>query len=319
MVVTVDGGITAFAPLQGATAAGLDVVVVDHHVAEPTLPPAYAVVNPNRLDESGAHGNLAAVGVAFLLAVATNRTLRQRGWYRARREPDLMSLLDLVALGTVADVVKLTGLNRALVAQGLKVMQRRQNPGIAALADVGRTAERLDAYAAGYILGPRVNAGGRVGLAELGTRLLSTDDPAEAERIARELDAFNSERREIEARVHAAALDQVERRDGSPSLVLAAGEGWHPGVIGIVAGRLKERYNRPACVVALEGGVGKGSGRSVPRVALGEAVIAARQAGLLLRPLATSLALSPPLTVTSEHIGFIVDALGIALTELWET
>ena len=288
VVVTVDCGITAHAPLAEAAAAGLDVVVVDHHVAEPALPPAVAIVNPNRLDESSPHGTLAAVGVAFLLAVAVNRALRQDGWYGpARPEPDLKEWLDIVALGTVCDVVPLTGLNRALVAQGLKVMQRLANPGIAALAEVARVTERLDAYHAGYILGPRVNAGGRVGRADLGARLLSTDDPVQARRLAQELDAFNAERREIERRVLDAAMEQVEREGRDGPLVFAAGEGWHPGVIGIVAGRLKERYNRPACVVALvEDGagnlIGKGSGRSVRRVALGAAVIAARQAGLLL-------------------------------------
>jgi single-stranded-DNA-specific exonuclease len=289
VVVTVDCGVTAHAPLAEAAAAGIDVIVVDHHVAEPALPPAVAIVNPNRLDETSPHGTLAAVGVAFLLAVAVNRALRQDGWYGAARpEPDLKDWLDIVALGTVCDVVPLTGLNRALVAQGLKVMQRLANPGIAALAEVARVTERLDAYHAGYILGPRVNAGGRVGRADLGARLLSTDDPVLARRLAQELDAFNAERREIEARVLDAAVEQVEREGGEGRpLVFVAGEGWHPGVIGIVAGRLKERYNRPACVLALtEDGagnlIGKGSGRSVRRVALGAAVIAARQAGLLI-------------------------------------
>jgi single-stranded-DNA-specific exonuclease len=282
VVVTVDCGTTAHAVLGQAAEAGLDVIVVDHHVAEPALPRAFAVVNPNRLDETSQLKNLAAVGVAFLLAVATNRALRQAGWYASRPQPDLLGLLDLVALGTVADVVKLTGLNRALVVQGLKVMQGRGNIGLAALADRAKVSERLSAYHAGFVLGPRVNAGGRVGKADLGTRLLSTEDPAVARDIAEQLEAFNGERREIEKRVLDAAIDQVERADGSSPIVFAAGEGWHAGVIGIVASRLKERYNRPACVVALEDGIGKGSGRSVARFALGDAVIAARQAGLLV-------------------------------------
>ena len=282
VVVTVDCGATAHAPLAAAAEAGLDVVVVDHHVGEPALPRAAAVVNPNRLDETSPHGMLAAVGVAFLLVVGVNRGLRQAGWYASRLEPDLVQWLDLVALGTVCDVVPLTGINRALVVQGLKVLRRRANAGIAALADVAGIGERIDAYHLGFILGPRVNAGGRVGEADLGARLLATDDPMAAREIAQRLDALNAERREIEARVLGQAIDQVERDGGRGQFVFVAGEGWHPGVIGIVASRLKERYNRPACVVAVIDGVGKGSGRSVSGVALGPAVIAARQAGLLL-------------------------------------
>jgi single-stranded-DNA-specific exonuclease len=282
LVITVDCGITAHAPLAAAARAGLDVIVVDHHIGEPKLPDAYAVVNPNRLDESGAHGTLAAVGVTFLLVVAVNRVLRERGRYRDRAEPNLLDWLDLVALGTICDVVPLTGVNRALVTQGLKVMRKRQNAGIAALADVAGVEERLDAYHAGFVLGPRVNAGGRVGQSELGAQLLSSDDAAEARALALRLDAFNRERREIEAGVLADAIATVDAAASHDALVLVAKEGWHAGVIGIVAGRLRERYNRPACVVAFEGGIGRGSGRSVPGVALGPAIIAARQAGLLL-------------------------------------
>ncbi|HTQ32790.1 MAG TPA: single-stranded-DNA-specific exonuclease RecJ [Stellaceae bacterium] len=286
LVITVDCGTTAHDALDAARTAGLDLIVIDHHVAEPLLPSAVAVVNPNRLDESSAHGHLAAVGVAFLLAVAANRALRDAGWYRTRPEPDLLQWLDLVALGTVCDVVPLTGLNRALVAQGLKVAARRGNPGMAALAALAQTngrAEPIDAYQLGYVLGPRVNAGGRVGAADLGARLLSTDDPIRAAEWARHLDAYNKERREIEAQTLAEAIELVEKQNAeSPVLIFAAAEGWHPGVIGIVAARLKERYGRPACVVALADGIGKGSGRSVPGLALGSAVIAARQAGLLI-------------------------------------
>lgn len=282
LAVTVDCGITAHAPLAAAAAAGLDVVVVDHHVGEADLPRAVAVVNPNRLDEQNPHGVLAAVGVAFLLAVGLNRALRQEGWYATRREPDLLQLLDLVALGTICDVVPLTGINRALVVQGLKVMRKLGNLGMAALAEVAGVSERLDTYHAGFILGPRVNAGGRVGRADAGTRLLTTEDATEARALAQALDQWNSERREIEARTLEEAIEQVEHAQRSLPLVFAAREGWHPGVIGIVAGRLKDRYNRPACVVALADGIGKGSGRSVTGFALGPAVIAARQAGLLL-------------------------------------
>jgi single-stranded-DNA-specific exonuclease len=283
LVITVDCGITAFQPLEAARELGLEVIVVDHHMAEPRLPAAHAVVNPNRLDEEVGYGQLAAVGVAFLVVVAVNRTLRQRGHYTDQRpEPDLLQWLDIVALGTVADVVPLTGINRALVAQGLKVMASRRNPGLAALADVARINERLSAYHAGFLLGPRVNAGGRVGRSDLGARLLTTDDPTEARALAAELDALNTERREIEAAVLDAAIAQAEAHAAdSPYLIFTAAHDWHPGVIGIVAGRLKERYQRPACVVAIENGVGKGSGRSVAGLHLGNAIIAAREAGIL--------------------------------------
>ena len=282
VVVTVDCGITAHAPLAAAADAGLDVVVVDHHVGEPELPRAIAVVNPNRLDEQNSHGVLAAVGVAFLLAVGVNRALRQDGWYATRGEPDLLRLLDLVALGTICDVVPLTGVNRALVVQGLKVMRKLGNLGMATLAEVAGVSERLDTYHAGFILGPRVNAGGRVGRADTGTRLLATEDASEARALAQALDQWNSERREIEKRTLDEAIEQIEHANRALPLAFAMKEGWHPGVIGIVASRLKDRYNRPACVVALGEGIGKGSGRSVPGFALGPAIIAARQAGLLI-------------------------------------
>jgi single-stranded-DNA-specific exonuclease len=281
VAITVDCGIAAHEPLAAAAESGLDVIVVDHHLGEPSLPRACAVINPNRLDETSPHRGLAAVGVTFLLLIALNRALRRLGWYAARPEPDLLAAIDLVALGTVCDVVPLTGLNRALVAQGLKVMRKRGNAGLAALADVAGLTEPVGTYHAGFILGPRVNAGGRVGEADLGARLLATDDPVEARALAQRLDALNSERREIEARVLAQAAAQIDG-DGRRALVFAAGEGWHPGVIGIVASRLKERYGRPACVVAMADGIGRGSGRSVPGLALGPAVIAARQAGLLV-------------------------------------
>jgi single-stranded-DNA-specific exonuclease len=292
VVVTVDCGATAHEPLAAAADAGLDVIVVDHHVSEPLLPRALAVINPNRLDDDSPHGALAAVGVAFLLVVALNRALREAGWYRGRAEPDLRQWLDLVALGTVCDVVPLTGINRAFVAQGIKVARQGANPGLRALAAIGAVKEPIGAYHLGFVLGPRVNAGGRVGAADLGARLLATDDPALAAELATRLDGHNRERREIEGRTLEAAIAAVEAGPQSPALVFAVAEGWHPGVIGIVAARLKERYERPACVVALGDGagqgqgmgqkIGKGSGRSVPGVALGPAVIAARQAGLIV-------------------------------------
>jgi single-stranded-DNA-specific exonuclease len=282
VALTVDCGTAAYEPLREAARHGLDVIVIDHHVAEPQLPFAHAVVNPNRLDEAGEHGTLAAVGVAFLLVVAVNRALRLAGWYRSRPEPDLLGWLDLVALGTVCDVVPLTGLNRTFVAQGLKVLARRGNPGLDALARSAGLADALDAYHLSFALGPRVNAGGRVGAADLGARLLATDDPADAAELAQRLEVLNRERREIETRTLAEAIAAVEAQPQSPALVFAAGADWHPGVIGIVAARLRERYERPACVVTIAQGIGRGSGRSVPGAPLGAAVIAARQAGLLL-------------------------------------
>jgi single-stranded-DNA-specific exonuclease len=313
VVVTVDCGTNAHSPLAEAAAAGLEVIVVDHHVAEPLLPRAAAIVNPNRLDEESPHGALAAVGVAFLLIVAVNRALRRAGWYAGdRAEPDLTGWLDLVALGTVCDVVPLAGLNRAFVAQGIKVARRGDNPGLMALAAVAGVNEPLDAYHLGFVLGPRVNAGGRVGAADLGARLLTTDDRALAADLAQRLDAYNRERRDIEARTLGAAVAMVEATPQSPVLVFAAAENWHPGVIGIVAARLKERYERPACVVALADGVGKGSGRSIAGLPLGPAVIAARQAGLLIN--GGGHAMAAGFTVAAEKLDalreFLAERLG---------
>ena len=285
LVVTVDCGTQGFDALAAARAAGLDVIVVDHHQAATALPKALALVNPNRLDESphaAAHGHLAAVGVAFLLVVALNRRLRLGGFFAERPEPALTALLDLVALGTVADVVPLTGLNRAFVTQGLKVMRSRRNPGLTALIDVAGLSKPPVARDLGFALGPRVNAGGRVGKSDLGVRLLTTDDPAEATALALELDRLNIDRRAIEAEVTDAAIVLA---GGATNMAIAviAGEGWHPGVIGIVASRLKDRLHRPTIVIALqEDGTGKGSGRSMPGVDLGAAVLAARDMGLLI-------------------------------------
>lgn len=283
LVVTVDCGTQGFAALEAAKAAGLDVIVVDHHKASTALPPAVALVNPNRLDENAdaaRFGHLAAVGMAFLLAVALNRLLRAKGWFTARDEPDLKHLIDLVALGTVADVAALRGLNRAFVTQGLKIMARRGNIGMAALADAARLARAPLARDLGFALGPRVNAGGRVGQADLGVKLLTTHDAGEAAHIAAELDRLNQERRAIEQAVTDAALATAVPAAGC---VVVAGQGWHPGVIGIVASRLKERMNRPAIVIAIQDdGTAKGSGRSITGVDLGAAVLAAADHGLLI-------------------------------------
>ncbi|MAM93744.1 single-stranded-DNA-specific exonuclease RecJ [Parvibaculum sp.] len=289
LVITVDCGTMAHKALGLAADYGLPSIVVDHHQAEPSLPPAFALVNPNRMDDASGLGQLAAVGVTFLFVVALNRALREAGWYADREEPDLMQWLDLVALGTVCDVVPLTGLNRAFVAQGLRVMQRRQNKGLAALADVARMNGTPSPYHCGFLLGPRVNAGGRVGRADLGARLLTTENELEANAIAEELNVMNAERQAIEAQVLEEAIHQVDERLSSrrantvPPIIVAAGKGWHPGVIGIVASRLKDRYERPSLVIAIdEKGEGKGSGRSLSGVDLGRAVTAALEAGLLV-------------------------------------
>ena len=306
VVVTVDCGITAFEPLAEAKRAGLDLIVIDHHMAEIALPEAVAVVDPNRLDDESPHKHLAAVGVAFLLAVGVNRALREAGWYGAARpEPDLRQWLDLVALGTVCDVVPLLGVNRALVKAGLQVMAQRRNVGLTALADVARLREAPEAYHLGFLLGPRVNAGGRVGQADLGARLLSSDDPHEVGALAVRLDEFNAERRAIERDVLDQAISRIEGLHGAdakslPSALLVDSEGWHVGVIGIVASRLVERYGRPAFVIGMDGALGKGSGRSVRGVDLGAVVIAARQAGLLVN--GGGHAMAAGLTVARESL-----------------
>lgn len=312
VIITVDCGVSAFEPLKAASDAGIDVVVVDHHVAEARLPEALAVINPNRLDDDSPHKQLAAVGVAFLLVVAVNRALRKRGFYSSRPEPDLMGWLDLVALGTVCDQVPLTGVNRALVAQGLKVLARRTNPGLVALADVAGLDTRPEAWHLGFMLGPRINAGGRVGRPGLGAGLLACDDPAAAKGMAQELDAFNVERREIEALVLADALAQAESGGaGAGDLVFVAGVGWHPGVIGIVASRIGERMRRPVCVVAIDGDVAKGSGRSIAGIDLGAAVIAARQEGLLIN--GGGHAMAAGFTVARDRLGALEEYLGVRI------
>ncbi|HEX8669361.1 MAG TPA: single-stranded-DNA-specific exonuclease RecJ [Allosphingosinicella sp.] len=285
LVVTVDCGAQAFEALEMARAAGLDVIVVDHHKCASQLPVAHALVNPNRLDEealAASHGHLAAVGVCFLLGAALVRVLRGRGFFAGRAEPRIIDLLDLVALGTVADVAQLRGLNRAFVTQGLKVMAQRRNTGLAALADAARLTGRPTCTDLGFALAPRINAAGRVGKSDLGVRLLTTEDAEEARAIAAELDRLNEERRAIEAMVCEAA-EQLCGAQGNRAVAVVSSEGWHPGVIGIVAGRLKEKIGRPAIVVAIgEDGIGKGSGRSIGGVDLGAAILAAKDMGLLV-------------------------------------
>ena len=277
LIICVDCGTLSHGPV--AAAAGADVIVLDHHLGGETLPPAYAVVNPNRQDESGDLAHLCAAGVVFLALVEANRQLRAAG----QDQPDLMGLLDLVALGTVADVAPLVGVNRAFVRQGLAVMARRQRPGIVALSDVARMDTAPSSYHLGFLLGPRVNAGGRIGKADLGARLLACTDPREAQSMAERLDQLNTERREIEAQVRDMAMEQAEARGIDAPLVWAAGEGWHPGVVGIVAARLKEATNRPAVVIGLDGDEGKGSGRSVTGIDLGAAIQRCASEDLLIK------------------------------------
>jgi single-stranded-DNA-specific exonuclease len=285
LAITVDCGAQAFDALQEAAEAGLDVIVCDHHQCAASLPVAHSLINPNRLDESevgAAHGHVAAVGMAFLLGVALLRELRGRGYFADRAEPRIIDLLDIVALGTVADVARLKTLNRAFVTQGLKVIAERRNIGLVALAEAARLVKPPTCRDLGFALGPRINAGGRVGKSDLGVRLLTSTDPDEARTIAAELDRLNEERRAIEMLVTEQAGEAAEAQSEAP-LIMVSGRGWHPGVVGIVASRLKERFGRPAIVVAEEeDGTGKGSGRSISGVDLGAAVLAAKDHGLLV-------------------------------------
>lgn len=273
LVITVDCGTVSFEPILEAKKAGLEVIVVDHHLAVEALPEAIAIINPNRLDDSFSEKHLCAAGVCFLLCVAVNRAMNAKA--------DLLSLLDLVALGTVCDVMPLTGLNRAYVTQGLKILAQRKNLGLATLMDVACVDETPSAYHLGFILGPRINAGGRIGKSDLGARLLTTNNKEEALEIAKELDRLNAERRTIETLVLEEALQQIAPQQNAP-VMIASGAGWHPGVIGVVAGRLKEKIGKPVAVVGIDKGIGKASARSITGVDLGGAITQASQAGLLI-------------------------------------
>lgn len=295
LILCVDCGTLSHDPV--AAAQGADVVILDHHLALETLPPALAVVNPNRQDEDGTLSHLCAAGVVFLLLVEANRRLKAQG----ESGPDLMAMLDLVALATVADVAPLTGVNRAFVRQGLKIMARRDRPGLRALADVARMDQAPTPYALGFLLGPRVNAGGRIGQADLGARLLATDDAMEAARLAAQLDQLNTDRREITEAVRAEALAQAEARGLDAPLVWAAAEGWHPGVVGIVAARLKETANRPAVVIGFEGDEGKGSARSVPGIDLGAAIQRLASEGMIVKGGGHKMAAGLSLTRSQLH------------------
>ncbi len=281
LIVCVDCG-TAAGVALAAVRGKAEVLVLDHHVCEGAPPAVIATVNPNRLDCGSGMGGLCAAGVTFLTAIATVRLLRRAGFFAQRKEPDLMGLLDLVALATMCDVMPLTGLNRAFVVQGLRVLARRERPGLAALLEVAQARGRPDAHTLGFALGPRINAAGRISDSDLGLRLLLCEDPVEAAALALKLDGVNRQRQEVEHSMLDSALAQAEAQIAAGhAVVVVAGEGWHPGVVGIVAGRIKERFNRPALVAGIVDGLAKGSARSVPGHDLGAAVIAARQAGLL--------------------------------------
>ncbi|MEO9864944.1 MAG: single-stranded-DNA-specific exonuclease RecJ [Yoonia sp.] len=294
LIVCVDCGTLSHGPIAAAVRA--DVVVLDHHLGGETLPEALAVVNPNRQDETGDLAHLCAAAVVFLMLVEVNRQMKVAG----QKGPDLMALLDLVALATVADVAPLVGVNRALVRQGLTVMARRQRIGLTALADVAGMDQAPTSYHLGFLLGPRVNAGGRIGKADLGARLLATDNPQEASDMAARLDELNTERREVETQVRDLAMVQAEDRGFNAPLVWAAGEGWHPGVVGIVASRLKEATNRPAIVIGLDGDEGKGSGRSVSGIDLGAVIQRVAAEGLLIKGGGHKMAAG--LTVTRDKL-----------------
>jgi single-stranded-DNA-specific exonuclease len=314
LIICVDCG-TAAAPALAAVAGKADVVVLDHHKADGPPPPVLATVNPNRLDDGSGLTLLCATAVAFLTAVATVRVLRRAAFFAQRPEPDLIGMLDLVALATVCDVMPLTGVNRALVCQGLKVLGRRDRIGLAALLDVVQTRDKPSAFTLGYVLGPRINATGRISQADLGLRLLLTDDPQEAAQLAATLDAVNRQRQEVEASMLDAAMQAAEHQSAQGhAALLVCGDGWHPGVVGIVAGRIKERFNRPACVAGIADGIAKGSGRSVPGLDLGAAVLAARQMGILTtgggHPMAAGFSL-PPDRLDAFH-EFLDDRLAAA-------
>lgn len=320
LIITLDCGTLSFEPVAHAAARGVDVLIVDHHVSETHLPSAHAIVNPNRYDETSPHTNLCAAGVVFLLLVGLNRALRAQGHFAHKKEPDLLGMLDMVALGTVCDVMTLTGLNRAYVSQGLKVMAGRNRLGLRTLADAARMDSAPGVYHLGFLLGPRINAGGRVGKSSLGVELLTTHDEQNAARIAAQLDTHNAERQAIESGVLDAAMQKAEAQSNMP-VMLVSGEGWHEGVIGIVAGRLKEKFARPALVVTWDGEHGKGSGRSVPGADLGTAMHHAQHSGFITKggghAMAAGFSLPRSMETSLHH--FLIDHLGEAVARYGES
>ena len=306
LLVTVDCGTTGHEPIREAARLGVPTVVLDHHQAPEQLPEAYAIVNPNRLDDLSGLGHLCAAGVVFMTLVAVNRILRARGfWEKRGGEPDLMAMLDLVALGTVADVVPLVGLNRAFVRQGIAVMRRRDRLGLRALADSARLDGPIAPYHLGFLFGPRINAGGRIGDAALGARLLLTGDENEAAKIATELERLNRERQEIEVRMveeaEAEALLSVGLDENAACIIVVASSHWHPGIVGLVASRLKDRFQRPVFALALDqNGFATGSGRSVQGIDLGRAVREAVEQKVLIK--GGGHAMAAGLTIIADKI-----------------
>lgn len=284
LVITIDCGTTAFDVLNRAAQNGFEIIVIDHHEAEAVLPAVYAVVNPKRLDEDNQYPYLeymSAVGVGFMFLVALNRELRNKGFYQSHTAPDLLKLLDLVALGTVCDVVPLLGLNRAYVRQGLKVMAQQQNIGLKNLLKAAAVESAPSSYHLGFVLGPRINACGRVGDAALGSKLLCSENEIEAQMLAEKFNTLNAERKDIENYVLLQAIEQVESQAQEYPIAFAYGDDWHQGVIGIVAGKLKERYNVPSFVMSIEPDEVKGSARSIEGIDLGALIIAAKEKGVI--------------------------------------
>jgi len=312
-IVTVDCGTTAYEPLNWARDNKIDVIVVDHHLPGEATNPAFALINPKNENDMSGLDYLSAAGVSFLLAVAINRALRERGFFDGHEEPDLLSLLDLVALGTVCDVVPLKGVNRAIVTQGLRVLEARGNPGLAALADVGRLQGSASTYHLGFVFGPRINAGGRLGPPGLALELLTSEDPLAAQKIARELDALNAQRRDVEREVLDVATMAAEKCAATGArVIVVAGETWHEGVVGIVAGRIKDKFGFPAVVLSIgENRLARGSGRSIHGVDLGGAVVAAVEQGLLVK--GGGHAMAAGMTVDAERIDELSHYLDRAL------
>jgi len=316
IVITVDCGAVSHEAITAAKQMGLCVIVLDHHLmgAGP-MPPADALVNPNRHDDTSGCGYLAAAGLVFILLAALNRKARELGLFANITEPNLLELAELAALGTVCDVASLSAFNRVVVAQGLKTMTHLQNPGLKALADIAETEPPFSTYHAGFVFGPRINAGGRIGKSDLGARLLASDDPSECAQIASELDRLNIQRKDIEKSVQQQAEQMAEAQGSTDPVLVVAGHGWHPGVIGIVAGRLKDKYNRPTVVIALgEDGLGAGSGRSVSGVNLGDAFAQAVAAGILQK--GGGHAMAGGLTLAAGQVdafrAFLIETIGAA-------
>ncbi len=317
LIITVDCGTTSFIPLEDANKAGLEVIVIDHHIGAFEKPKALAVVNPNRLDETFIHKNLAAVGVCFLLCVAINKLLKEENYYKNLNinEPKLLNLLDLVALGTVCDVVPLNGLNRAFVNQGLKIIKNRSNIGIRALCDIANLKEPCSSYHLGFLIGPRINAGGRIGKSSLGATILSSDNESEVKKIAAELDMLNKQRKDIENKALIEAKDQIKKKKIAKNpVIFAVSHNWHPGIIGIVASRIKDEHEKPVAIIAIKDGIGKASCRSINGVDFGSAIIKARSNGIISE--GGGHAMAAGFTIKEEKIPELHDFLNQELKDI---